>query len=700
MRPSRHAPLADEDQGIGVFIVANHTFLSLAEEILQKARQDLPSIQLWLVDRTRLRLHRPGLRRLQRPAEIALPADESLASWPDAFDVPDRSQTGAIADLVRRFDRPAIARTLRMPQGDADDVVAILIADCRPSRPTPVLQSKLAVIATAATAAFANLKALESARTNERQLTALQEAASHLSMELDLDRVLAAICVRTRMLTKADAAYITLIDATRGDIFAKATDGIRTEAFKSARVNLGQGLGGLVARDGKPYYSCDYMKDSRFVHVVDSVVGAEGLVSVMGVPLRVGSTVIGVLYAANRTVTAFKDEDVRYMEMLAEQASIAMENARLYSQMYQSVEREKALRDSAEKHRSDLERLTRLHERLTELELARRDIDDLLKEIGAALGCRVALLDKLPEGAQVVPVAAGAEVLGWLRFDERVNSEQDPYLKQGLEQAARVVALHMLRDRAVVQAEYRVNGEFLDELLQAKATETKELIRRANYLGIDLSQPLAALYLLPAEDSDEHLDAILRATRDLAPRALLASRGGGVVMLVPGEQPQRFAKAVAAVLAKATFAFTIGIARQPSGVERLADAVAEARSAARGARAAGTSSQVVTRDDLGAHGVLLEGEAEMRLFADRLLGPLVRHDASHRTKFIQTLAVYLESGCSPTDAARRLPVHINSLYYRLDRIRDIAGYDLKNPETRFELELALRIRRATENVKS
>jgi hypothetical protein len=101
-----------------------------------------------------------------------------------------------------------------------------------------------------------------------------------------------------------------LNDPERGDTYMRVTDGIHTDAFKAARLEMGAGLGGLVAKTGMPYHSTDYHKDTRFRHTVDELVAAEGLIAIQGVPLKIRDQVIGVLFAANRHARPFTQQEV------------------------------------------------------------------------------------------------------------------------------------------------------------------------------------------------------------------------------------------------------------------------------------------------------------------------------------------------------------------------------------------------------
>ena len=101
--------------------------------------------------------------------------------------------------------------------------------------------------------------------------------------------------------------------------------------------------------------------------------------------------------------------------------------------------------------------------------------------------------------------------------------------------------------------------------------------------------------------------------------------------------------------------------------------------------------QVVAVPELGLTG-LLAAVSDERLvdYSRRHLGPLIEHDSARKGALVATLRAYLETG-EQQHAAQRLRVHPNTLRYRLDRIREITGLDLEDPETRLNLSVALRV---------
>ena len=73
------------------------------------------------------------------------------------------------------------------------------------------------------------------------------------------------------------------------------------------------------------------------------------------------------------------------------------------------------------------------------------------------------------------------------------------------------------------------------------------------------------------------------------------------------------------------------------------------------------------------------------------LSLLAAYDEQHSANLVETLRTYLSCACSATAAAEALFVHRSTLPYRLDRIAEIGGVDLTDPDVRFHLELSLRL---------
>src|SRR6202023_775448 len=81
---------------------------------------------------------------------------------------------------------------------------------------------------------------------------------------------------------------------------------------------------------------------------------------------------------------------------------------------------------------------------------------------------------------------------------------------------------------------------------------------------------------------------------------------------------------------------------------------------------------------------------EVERFVQKWLAVLAEYDERKHTELIKTLTQYLQHGGGYEATSRALSVHRSTLKYRLQRIRDLTGFDLSDPETRFNLQLATR----------
>ncbi|WP_418605691.1 GAF domain-containing protein [Georgenia sp. SUBG003] len=229
---------------------------------------------------------------------------------------------------------------------------------------------------------------LESRRRRETELTALFETASDLASLTDVDAVLEAIVRRSRQLLGSDVAYLSLNDEEAGETYMRVTAGCSSDLFRAVRLPMGAGLGGLVAQTATPYASAAYFQDERFHHTdgIDSAVADEGITSIVGVPLLLGRRVIGVLYAANRTVRPFGRSDIALLSSFAAHAAIALDNARLLSETQLALGDLRAAGEELRRRTTSVERAADAHDRLLELVLQGGNVDDVAREVGEVLG--------------------------------------------------------------------------------------------------------------------------------------------------------------------------------------------------------------------------------------------------------------------------------------------------------------------------
>jgi len=77
-------------------------------------------------------------------------------------------------------------------------------------------------------------------------------------------------------------------------------------------------------------------------------------------------------------------------------------------------------------------------------------------------------------------------------------------------------------------------------------------------------------------------------------------------------------------------------------------------------------------------------------FCEKIIGPLVRYDEHHHSSLVQTIEAFFNYRGNISQTSERLFVHRNTLLYRLERIQEVTGQDLDNPDERLALHLALK----------
>ncbi len=169
----------------------------------------------------------------------------------------------------------------------------------------------------------------------ERRVARLEriiEVSKVINSTLNLEPLLHNIIQIATELTATEASSILLLDKKTGELHFEAATGVKGQEVKPMVVPLDSSIAGWVIKKGEPLLIPDVHKDPRHYHQVDDVTKFSTR-SILGVPLRVKDKVIGVLEVLNKIDDAeFTQEDVETLTILAAQAAIAIENARLFQQ--------------------------------------------------------------------------------------------------------------------------------------------------------------------------------------------------------------------------------------------------------------------------------------------------------------------------------------------------------------------------------
>jgi GAF domain-containing protein len=571
-------------------------------------------------------------------------------------------------------------------------------------------------------------------RRREDELTALYDTAYDLARLSDLDSVLAAIVHRARQLLRTDVAYLTMNDAERGDTYMRVTDGCTSARFQRVRLGMGEGLGGLVAESAMPYSTASYFDDPRFNHTgsIDGAVAEEGLVAILGVPLQLGSTVIGVLYAANRNERPFSRSEVALLSSLAAHAAAAIDKARLLEETRIALEELRSVHLLLQDRTRSVERAADAHDRMAQAVLHGGGVEQIGAALVEVLGGRLLVLDEegrqleavgdpdRPEPAALEQAVSASVATGrvtscpgdetsWavagITVDQEVfgalvlqrDDPLDDADQRIIERAAVVTALLMLSLRSGIEAENRVRGELVDDLLRSGSGHDPEaLVERARRLGTDLTRP-HCVYVVALDGADRRrgasaVDHIASLRHGLA--GAFEGRLALVLPSVPDSGPDAVARRLAEEIGNAlAHPVTVGGAGPVTGLGDLATAHDEAVRCVTALRSLGRSGQGASLAELGFVGLVLGDEPDVPGFVSAALGPLLEYDERRGTDLLGTLQAYFDAGGNLARTRETLHVHVNTVAQRLDRVGKLIGDDWQAPDRQLELQVALRLHR-------
>jgi DNA-binding PucR family transcriptional regulator len=296
------------------------------------------------------------------------------------------------------------------------------------------------------------------------------------------------------------------------------------------------------------------------------------------------------------------------------------------------------------------------------------------------------------DGDRLLAVAcARDEVLGMLCL-MAPEEEAGEQAQVALEHGATVLAMELARLRSLAEAELRLRHDLAEELLAG--TDEATALSHAQAIGYDLERPHRVVVVEVRAKQIDHevvFQAVRRAARDVAVGSLLASQGDKVVVLADADRSwEKFRLAICAELRGQRCRLGIGgVCQRPAEFPR---SFREAQLALRIQDTSSGSDRAVAFDDLGVYRLLgaLDDSAPVQRFVGEWLGALIEYDDRKNSELVATLSCYLECGGSYDATAQALSVHRSTLKYRLQRIREISGRDLADPDAHFNLQLATR----------
>ncbi|WP_275778106.1 GAF domain-containing protein [Paenarthrobacter sp. Y-19] len=478
----------------------------------------------------------------------------------------------------------------------------------------------------------------------------------------------------------------------------------------------------------------------------------QGYTSMIAIPLNAPGGTLGILNCFTRQAHYFDADEVSLLSVLADQAAIAINTARLRAEQAITISKLNALNQTLEEQYDLQRQVAEVHQRLTSLALSGGGLDDIGTALSELLSRTVvirsghetvmcgpsfesdmqleALMQAATQGVQH-PVKTGTglsnvmlsfgdgsrasavraavvvkeEVVAWMWTIGSVE-EFTPLDLRAIEHAATVVALELLSARNSAEAAWHQAGELLREILTTRGPLPASLITQAARMGHDLSQPHALILSSGIPENTTGLQERLAAAvhhrvEYSRPQPLLGFHQDFLVMLWPlGDSPAESVRPIAEGLrlvlrdgGEGTEGSLSVLTGPVSGPQGYLEAFSVARGAAHLARLRGMRGRTLLASDLGMAGLLLQVQdsSKVRSFCEEVLGPLRRHDSSRRTTLLQTLRTLMRNNLDAGMTAAQLSLDIDAITRDRRLVEKLLGRELTNVATLTHLAAALEL---------
>jgi signal transduction histidine kinase len=237
-----------------------------------------------------------------------------------------------VADELRRgMTRAGDAAVLAVPLRVKGQVMgALSVADHEGRRFTPAEVDTLQAFADQAAVAVENARLYEEATRQRRESEVVAALAVEINRSLDLDRVLQQVAEATATLCGGDVTQVVLREPGSDAFRLRLAVGARLASIERP-LNPAKGLGSVALATGRPHRSPDALREPGIYGEHRALIEAEGIRSVLIVPIRGDDKVEGLIYVGRRTVTPFGERDEAIGQRLADQAAIAIRNSHLFA---------------------------------------------------------------------------------------------------------------------------------------------------------------------------------------------------------------------------------------------------------------------------------------------------------------------------------------------------------------------------------
>jgi sugar diacid utilization regulator len=581
----------------------------------------------------------------------------------------------------------------------------------------------------------------------DNELYNLINSIHSITSSLDLDEVLEKIISNAlKVIPAAEAGLLFLYDQASEKLIPKAPIGFNNTIY-NVKFKVGESITGKVFEDGKGRIfnsKKDVYEEMAKYNIstvnFDYITAGKSPEAAMCVPVSIEDKRIGVMIIHQwKQKKVFVDHDLQLLQGFAEQAAIAIQNAKYYTVANQRLVEVTVLSKELQEKNMQLQKRYEVHQALISISLQNQGFEKIIYELNHMIKPSIsffnALENKFCSSKRTQPPFSIFEMK--IMFMEKRNSlhvtvsdyDNNSYLlypiyngiaflgcfivhlseplsksdQMTLEQGSSVLALELVKKQTITEIFYKKRHEQFQSLLSYKDNE--HLLQQANEIGINISSYcFIAIFEIPVY-SDLHLleieihQLVSKIKNELVISdkfiygfhnkiTLLASS----IELDDLNHIQTKIHYIREEYKKSNNSlFRGGISSTYKGLKNVKKCYDEATKTL-SYLADRNRNDIICYEDIGLNRLFLnQSSQEIEQFVHDVLSPLWS-DNDRNKDLEKTLLSYIEYNRSATKTANDLHIHINTLYQRLKKIEDLLQIDFQNNEDVLKIQLACHLK--------
>ncbi|MDQ6600609.1 helix-turn-helix domain-containing protein [Bacillus salipaludis] len=597
---------------------------------------------------------------------------------------------------------------------------------------------------------FYPLYSQELIQKRDREWKMVMEITRSINSSINTDEVLTNIVRNAiKVIPASDAGYLQLFDEERERLVIKAAVGFN-EHINHFQPKSGESITGMTYLDGKTriYHSRkeilasmseEKITEENFQHIMASS-DQHFLKGGICVAVSVGEKRIGVMMVHQFfTEGGLTNRDIDLLQGFADQAAIAIQNAALFSEIKNNFAVLTELSEQLTEKNALLNKRNQVHKTLTQISLENKGVKTIISELSKMIETPISFFDctedeffcshqsqlhlfhyeeirKIihpnhgPHNIEVhgtengsyylYPIHNGTAFLGCL-----IVAATNPLSKMDIvtiEQGGAILSLELVKKHTLTDIYYKKTHEYFTAII--KNTNPDSLYEHAKDLGLIPSSYLCvALFEIKTYPDLQLLEANIHRLVSFIKKGfpehhlLIYGFHNKVNLLISTDHPatqakitERLANLIRIWESKDGLEVSVGIGSTYKGIEYISRSYDEAEKAL--AYLANRSEQrIIHYENIGVNRLFIHQQPqEIERFLEETLAQLLSEKNHHELE--HTLLTYIQLNKSAVETAKKLHIHINTLYKRLKRIEELLNVDFNNPEDNLKIQLACHLR--------